>query len=489
MNRICIGILNLTPHWASLLDTIGVRYESINFDQPLSSCYSCLIVNQTPNPDQIHSINQYLTHSGSILITKNVAVSHFQGTKINNGISSTIPPVYSNKVAAFTNGTGLIIRWDSNPDQEFANSDYARKRFYFRPMMHPDEIVNTVDKNALMLTLDRILSKLHFHRSLPYIKKWHSPSEKPVFGFRIDSDFGTQHSIQSLYEVSRKFEIPFTWFLHVKAHEEWLSVFREFEDQELALHGYEHGTSDSYEHIYNNIERGYQKMVDAGIDPKGFCVPYGIWNEALGDVLLKFKFEYSSEFTLGYDALPFQPIHKNELHPTLQIPIHPICTGSLNRRSADESEMIEYFEMVLNDKMKSRQPVFFYHHPMQRGISMWEKVFAKVRESELQPITFIEYAQFWRKRNDALIEANYDAENRVLTMDSSNNSLFIQIAFNSEKYRLMPASKTNKPLHSVSEFDWINPDFPSNDEQQELQKGRLNLIKTSLFDWRNRKSL
>ncbi len=489
MNRICIGILNLTPQWASLLDTLGVRYESIDFDQLLGSRYSCLIVNQTATPDQKTSINQFLSNSGSILITKSVDISHFQGTKINNGISSTIPPVYSDKVEAFTHGTGLIIRWESNPDQEFSNTNYARKRFYFRPMMHPDELMNTVDKNALLVMLDRVLSELHFHRTLPYIKKWHSPNEHTVFGFRIDSDFGTQNSIQSLYELSRKFGIPFTWFLHVKAHEEWLSVFREFEDQELALHGFEHGTSDSYEHIYNNIERGYQKMVDAGFDPKGFCVPYGIWNEALGDVLQKFEFEYSSEFTLGYDALPFHPIHKNELHPTLQIPIHPICTGSLNRRSADETEMLEYFEMVLNDKLKSRQPVFFYHHPMQRGLSVWETIFAKVRNAELHPITFLDYAKFWRKRNGAIIEANFDADQRVLSIDSSDNSMFIQIAFKSNKYRLMPASKTNKPLHSVSEFDWIDPTFPSSDEQQELQKGRLNLIKTSLLDWRNRKSL
>jgi hypothetical protein len=489
MNRLCTGILELSNAWVTLLDTLGIRYKIIDFEADLSTSYSCLIINRQPDSDQEQKIGNYLSQNGSVMLTGKVRSSLFSNSESDRKIRSYIPSIFHDTITSYSSSAGHLIHWDGHPEHEFANTSYKRKRFYFRPLMHPDELVNSVDKNALLVTLERIISELHFSRSLPFIKKWHSPSEKPVFGFRIDSDYGNQQSITNLYQLSQEFNLPFTWFLHVQAHEEWLSVFKEFQNQEIALHGFEHGTSDSYEHIHNNIERGFQKMSEAGLQPKGFCVPYGIWNDALGDVLQQFDFEYSSEFTLGYDSLPFHPIHKNELHPTLQVPIHPICTGSLNRKSADESDMLEYFVGVLTDKLTARQPVFFYHHPMQIGLTVWKQLFATIRESDLIPITFLEYARFWKQRNEAVIEAFFDAQNGILKVDSSDNAVFIQIAFSADKYRLIPASKTNKPLHSVKEYDWVDPVIYTREQDQELKKGRMQLIKTSLFDWRNRNSL
>ena len=151
--------------------------------------------------------------------------------------------------------------------------------------------------------------------------------------------------------------------------------------------------------------------------------------------------------------------------------------------------MLEYFEGVLTDKLTARQPVFLYHHPMQIGLTVWKQLFATIRESDLMPITFLEYARFWKQRNEAEIKASFDAQHGILKVDSSDNEVFIQIAFSADKYRLMPASKTNKPLHSVKEYDWVDPVFYTREQDQELKKGRMQLIKTSLFDWRNRNSL
>ncbi len=489
MNRLCTGILELTNAWVSLLDSLGVRYEVIDFNTDLAISYSSLIINQQPNLEEKTKIVSFLEQNGSVLLTGSASSTMLKKGDSDIRIREKIPPAHREAITSYAADNGHIIHWEAYPDRMFVNTTYSRKRFYFRPLMHPDELVNSVEKNGLLISLERILSELHFSRSLPFLKKWHSPSENPVFGFRIDSDFGNHQSIIALHQLSQEFNLPFTWFLHVQAHEEWLVEFKKFNNQEIALHGYEHGTSDSYEHIYNNIERGYQKMLDAGLNPRGFCVPYGIWNDALGDVLQQFNFEYSSEFTLGYDCLPFQPLHKNQLHPTLQIPIHPICTGSLNRKSADESDMMEYFEGVLKDKISSRQPVFFYHHPMQIGHSVWKQVFAIINETDLKPITFLEYARFWKQRNEALIEAFFDAKHGILNIDSSDKDVFIQIAFSADKYRLVPASKTNKPLHSVTEYDWIDPVFNTREQHQELSKHRMQLIKTSLFDWRNRNSL
>lgn len=85
-------------------------------------------------------------------------------------ITIHLPAPYHSQVSSFSTGKGFVAQWNLSPDKEFADTSYHRKRFYFRPLMHPDELVSSVDKNALLVTLDRILSELHFHRSLPYIK-------------------------------------------------------------------------------------------------------------------------------------------------------------------------------------------------------------------------------------------------------------------------------------------------------------------------------
>lgn len=46
MNRICIGVLALTPEWISMLDSLGVRYEEVRFENNLTTSYSVLIVNK-----------------------------------------------------------------------------------------------------------------------------------------------------------------------------------------------------------------------------------------------------------------------------------------------------------------------------------------------------------------------------------------------------------------------------------------------------------
>ena len=48
----------------------------------------------------------------------------------------------------------------------------------------------------------------------------------------------------------------------MRAHEKWIHHFSSLKKQEIALHGYEHGTSSSYEHIITNIQQGKQIIDD-----------------------------------------------------------------------------------------------------------------------------------------------------------------------------------------------------------------------------------
>lgn len=488
MNRICIGITQITPGWKSLLDQLGLWYEKVDFNRSLTRHYSAIIVSDSLSHTHHKKLSAYMHHGGAVLAAK--SVKNFRSLKKSTlTFTGTTSYEYSNEVNFFATGDGFLIQLAFNPDNAFADWRYSRKRFYFKTGKHPDELVSSVNKEGLATTIDSCLKELHIRRGLPYIQKWHSPDKQPVFAFRIDSDYGDQKSMQRLYALAREYAIPMTWFLHVEAHEDWLSLFHEFKDQEIALHGYEHGTSTSYKHVIANIERGKQLLLEAGFTPMGYCAPYGIWNKALAEALQQNEFEYTSEFTLAYDALPFQPVYKNELMSPIQIPIHPICTGSLNRKRASVKEMEQYFLSVLAHKTKAFENTLFYHHPLQPGLSLWNTVFKRVNELGLTKMSFYDYARFWKKRNQAVFESYFNKKNMELKGVSSDDDLLIKISFDQNSFHLLPAKKTNAHLNPLEKISHQVEPTLTDAELDELSGEPLNLLKTTLLDWKNRKRL
>ncbi len=489
MIRLIVGISELTPGWQSIFQQLGIEVEPIDFSKSLENSYSSLIINSEHAEEDLAKIYRFLNKTGGGCIFTKPVKHTFSRERTASNHRIEFPDEYESSVKSFYLGSGLVFTMDANPDEEWSSNNYKRKRFPFKKDYHPDELVSKINRHALSHTLLIQLKELHYHRKLPFIYKWHSPTKNPFFAFRVDTDFGNKKSISSLYNLAQEFNIRMTWFLHVQAHEEWLDYFQSFKNQEIALHGYEHGTSNSYEHIINNIERGKQKMIDAGLAPNGFCVPYSIWTDTLGDVLTTFDFDYSSEFTLGYDTDPFYPVHQSELHQTLQIPIHPICTGSLNRKKASPDEMIEYFEKVIAQKMSQNENVIFYHHPMQIGIEVWEVIFKKVKAEGLQSLTFSEIAEFWKNRVYANIEASYDPDALTLYCNSDSPELLLNVSLNSNEYYLIEASQINKPLTSFEVQETTTVRKQSDYEKKELSANKFQLLKTSILDWKNRRNL
>ncbi len=511
MRHLCIGILELTPGWKSILDQIGVWYEEIEAFDNLLTSYSVIIINKPVSEEVEHKLHEFNDAGGSVFETPNgdtFSHARFTVTKkvksiINNG---NIPfldhisflDIYSE--AHLYNGQtnfnglidfekiegGIVCNFGVNPDELIANNEYTRKRFFFKEGKHPDELVSRVSKKEMADLITSLLKELHFQQELPFVNKWISPKEQPVFAFRVDSDFGDKESIKTLHEIGKTNQIPITWFLHVQAHEDWLNVFHEFEGQEIALHGYEHSTSTSYEQVFNNIEKGLQLLKDAGFSPEGFCVPYGIWNKALAEVLHKFDFKYSSEFTVCYDGTPFYPIHYEKETDTLQVPIHPICTGSLNRKDASLKEMKEYFSEVLENKRNRHENIVLYHHPLQTGTEVWNEIFSKVNDLKLTKLSFKEYAFFWKKRISAQYSASIDTANNALSFSGELEDIFIQVSNSHTSFELIQANGDNEVKNS-GEFKYhTHAKKLTESEFKELKGSKLQLIKTSLLDWKNR---
>lgn len=510
MKRLCIGIIELTTGWKVLLDQLGVWYDIIEFNPELLNNYSTIILNRPVSEEEEDLLHNYVNEGGSVLETQDGEVFSYARYNVTKKVEhldnkGTIPFLnHISTLDVFTkaelyNGfdyfdglidferheKGIVCNLGINPDALMADNTYSRKRFPFKKEKHPDELVSNVSKTALSQLVLSLLKELHLQQKMPFVCKWTSPKKKPVFAFRIDSDFGDRESVTAFSKIGKEHDIPITWFLHVQAHEEWLKTFHDFEGQEIALHGYEHGTSDSYENIFNNIEKGLQLLRDAGFDPKGFCVPYAIWNDPLAEVLQKFEFNYSSEFTVGYDGLPFSPIHQDKELDTLQIPIHPICTGSLHRKKVSEEEMKSYFLNVMNEKLARYEPVVFYHHPMQPGMEIWKDIFAKVKELDLCSLSFEDYASFWKKRTKTNFEAFLDPETSQISFSADSTELLLQVSDSQTSFELVNQSES-KEVQSSGKFTYHPVELTPKEELAQLRSGKLQLMKASLLDRKNR---
>lgn len=514
MKRLCVGIVHLTQRLRSLLDQTGIWYEQIDPESNLLKSYSVIISNDQAIPLIRSRLMDYVRSGGAVIelpnghlfYQKDSIVSKKTDTIINEDRDSFLGHIphldlfrpvefhrkgghldglvhFENIYDGFSSFIGLDF------EELFHDIHYTRKRFFYNGENDPDEIVSTVSKYELSEILIAVLKELHFLQDLPFIKKSDTPEDKPVFCFRVDSDYGDKESVERLYQLCDKYKIPATWFLHVEAHEHWLSVFSTFSDQEIALHGYEHGTSTSYETVFHNIEKGLQLLKFENINPLGFCAPYGIWNNTLADVLKKFAFRYTSEFTFCHDGLPFFPVNEEDEPLPLQIPIHPVCTGSLSRKRIPESQMFEYFENVMQNKVARIEPVLFYHHPLQPGLEVLEEIFKKVNELELVKMTFNDFTSFWKRRNGAHFEAYFDPEKQELKTNCFHYSIPLFVSYDHKSGYLTQSGVKLKELEPNETFYFGEQYLPDKEQIEAMHSDSFSLLKTSFLDWKNRNHL
>lgn len=504
---LCIGILKLTPTWKALLDQIGVCYEEVKPERLNIQTYSAVIVNRSVNGDHSPQIREYLKSGGNVVLINDDhgffpdksfskifskrlrsdlnlnGFQHIPHLDLFTTIKTTGKATLSDALRFKKVMKGNVVFMGFDPAERLFDHRYIRKSFPSHFGQDPDEIVSRVSKGRVSDLFLQVLKEIHFSSHLPFIRKWTSPKEKPVFCFRIDSDYGDQIQMDKVYRLLRKHHLKATWFLHVQAHEDWLSHFSEYKDQEIALHGYRHGTGRSKKKVQENISKGLNKLNDSGFEVTGFCAPYGIYNVALEESLKQFDFTYTSEFTYAYDSLPMiTPID------SLQIPIHPICTGSLNRKGYSTDEMKAYFLDMMDQKLRTYEPVIFYHHPMQAGLKLFDTVFGEANKRSLTNLTFREFSEFWKKRDKTTFRASFDGQSGQIEKISDTSTLF-EVSFRHGDSQLIKGENsvfvpTNKP---TIQYEYPERNNAMISSTSFIQK--LKLLKTSILDFRNRERL
>ncbi|MDH4070441.1 MAG: hypothetical protein OEV30_08455 [Ignavibacteria bacterium] len=310
-------------------------------------------------------------------------------------------------VGRIDGGSAVVYPFD--PADLLADHRSTVRRFHSSKERLPFEQVSTVSKGDLRRLISRSLEYLHHTRGIPYAHLWHYPEDnQSLFGFRIDTDGAPRQDIEDMRDLARQYQIPVTWYIDVQSHESLFPLFREMETDEISLHCYEHHQFGSQEELSRDIRRGKVLLEQAEMSPKGFAAPYGNWNIGIGRAIVNEGFVYSSEFSFAYDTLPIQPELDEGSSGVLQVPVHPICIGSMLRVGYSEEQMIRYFRGSLRVKLEKREPLFYYHHPAQRCWGVLESLFRSVNEQGIAKTTLLDYALWWKKREAAVMVADVE---------------------------------------------------------------------------------
>jgi hypothetical protein len=446
--KLVAGLIAPSPAWEELLSQEGLPWKHLPRNEEWFDLCSVLVIpRQLEGPDKEFA-TRFLRRGGAVL----GSAKHLDGLfrmsirparlryilsegdpifktvqLVDLGMRGDIPreanrlrtDMSEQAVFAGEVGGGVGVALPFDVQQAMCDVRATPKAFYSRRDRLPSERVSLVARGEIRHLVRSALVWLHHARGLPYAHLWFYPGRScSVASFRIDTDGAPREDIDALYHVLHDAGVAGSWFLDVRAHERWLQHFHSLVGQEIGLHCYAHRFGNDISSDKANVNRGYALLHEAGWNVDGFAAPYGIWTPAHGALIDAMGFTYSSEFSVGYDTLPFWPVHQEGRSATLQVPVHPISIGSLRRAGATSEEMVRYFSDTASEFLARQLPLFFYHHPTHRRWDVVQSIVNSYRKAGIRTLTMNEYARWWQQR--ALLEVDIDITGHRIVVTNGN---------------------------------------------------------------------
>ena len=195
----------------------------------------------------------------------------------------------------------------------------------------PYDTVARVSRGEVRRLVANCLRLLLERKGLPYVHLASVPAasrQSPsTFALRVDTDFGPRQDLEAVARLADRVGMKFSWFVNVGKHKAHLDLFADLARQghDIQLHCQRHTVYPDYRRNLDNFRQARDAMADAGIVPVGVVAPFGEWNPNLNHAFEELGFEYSSEFCVAYDDLPFRPVVK--AHPSHSSP-QPGASGA-----------------------------------------------------------------------------------------------------------------------------------------------------------------
>jgi peptidoglycan/xylan/chitin deacetylase (PgdA/CDA1 family) len=479
-----LGITKELTHWNIILKQVGVAYSKVDWGKNLLEKYPVIIVSSDLNKEETKKILQFVNHGGSLLTesdfakklfkanTKQVNIRYlFSGKKVFGYYLPIIDlfrncgvPVNANMinnqdgqfvVSSFKHEGGNVIIIPGNFVSAILECSILRKKMPSSFKQSPTERVSKVSKGSINHFIRAILEHLYHIRDLPFVTLWNFPGDtQNIFLFRIDTDYCTLKQVDVLYKTLRKNEIKGTWFVETKSVENWIDKYSSFENQEIGLHCYRHRIFRSYKKNYDNFKHGLQILEKAGISAKGIASPFGEWNKSYGKAISDLGLIYSSEFSYSYDNFPHFPASKDSMSGVLQVPVHPISFGRLYRERYTNNEMLSYFLEVIEKKISLNEPVILYTHPTEERLDILQEIFNKINQLNLPSITFSQFAEWWKDRNDIIWQAYFQDGEVQISTDSKDKSFWFYVKNHDGKNYISPLLENSYEKQSKVALDF-----------------------------------
>jgi hypothetical protein len=226
---------------------------------------------------------------------------------------------------------------------------------------------------------------------------------RSAFNLRVDLDECVPEDYFAFARARRPIEDATTHFVSTCAYGEEPDVLDDLRRFDTHSHAHYHVVYREPEANRVNLRRALDRLAAAGITGEGFAAPHGRWNVGLNAELEELECDFSSEFQVGYDDLPFFPWVGSRRSSVLQVPVHPICEGLFFDAGARDAEAISsHLIKVVRAKIDAGEPAFIYGHPERRLGRFPEVVTDLARmiadESLTWRIGLSEFVRWWRWR-------------------------------------------------------------------------------------------
>ncbi len=275
----------------------------------------------------------------------------------------------------------------------------------------------TVDKGPLAGLMREVLVDAVTWRGLPFV----SPSAFPsgaaaalVVRCDVDGIYG-DHATQ----ISKAFVrhgIPVSFFVNAAFAERHPGALDLDDLHQLGQHGYRHDVFDTEAENDENLAAGERWLQErTGKPPEGFVAPRGLWNPSLGRALRRRGYDYSADFGLSFDALPFVTPEG-----ILQLPVHPYSPERAARWAdeqglpppGDEDEVAHYLATVEDARTEGR-PAHIYGHPerlARLADTLADRLASWLDTHRGVALTLEQYARWWRRRGQTGIVVEHAPE-------------------------------------------------------------------------------
>jgi hypothetical protein len=416
MNK--IGILGRLSGWENVLCQLGIPFKVLENqdDLRLHADIDALILSGGYCVTDLAGLQAILNENAIIIKTP-------AGNEVGQFETASRSIVWKDEEYRFEVGiefeekeqdsSGAVKYFPFNLD-EITHNTVKRRQFYYERRELPSERVNVVNHYEIIRFVRNFLVDSFQEKGKELWGYASLPEGKPLFIFRIDTDFAEEKELLALTELCRKYGIAATWFVDVHS-EKLLQYYEAMDDQEIGLHCDRHYVYKDRSANYENIKSGLDKLLNHQISPFGYAAPFGEWNAAMEDALSELDFSYSSEFAFAWDSLPV--VRKQKGNMLLQIPIHPVSPGRLRRSHFSQKEMLDYYINRIEQNRSLDLPAIIYHHPAHGMLDLIEDIFKYIKENEFDNLTMHSYASWWLKRYESLSQTDTSELFQAIRLD------------------------------------------------------------------------